>query len=316
MFEEQYRKAFDQALPSEELQQETLALLQEAQDHHIQPEQPVRKWKLAYTVSLAGTAAAILICVVSASFWMDRGQKYDEIEGEWTTNDSLFSENEAFCSDDPAENTVEDSAASLHQDENKTASGSDEDSDQAEDSELKSDNEENKSDNNAPVIVNNGETKTYLSLADFVEELEAMSAPGFGTNYLYSKELLIIPSLTYEEARFRCLYLDIASGNYSYSYLITSEGVQYYLEIRTELTLPKTADALSKILENISANITFRKEENGYRYSFEEQGEVTVRVYPTDGTAIPDEETADQILKTHFSLHRYDPDNPCLNMTY
>lgn len=318
MFEKKYKEAFDQIQPSEALQQETLELMKEAQNHRPATEPPRKTWKLAYTVSLASTAAAIMICVISASFWLGQGKKFEEAEGEWDVigeNDSTFTEDQQDDKDknitDPGES---DDTSKNHEAPSSSAPKDDENANNS----LKSDSEsdvvgdESESDPNAPVVIDTADTKTYLSLGAFLNAIDAMETPGFGTDYLNSKELLLLPASLPEGARFRCLYLETESGNYTYSYLLESG---HYLEIKVNADLPRTADALTALQQSLPAEYTLKKSGNQRTYTFGDFAEMSVSLLPIGNADLPDETAADALLKT-FEPALYTGNNPYLDLTY
>lgn len=319
MFEKQYKETFDEIRPSDSLQQETLELMKEAQNHRLAPEPPRKTWKLAYTVSLASTAAAIMVCVVSASFWLSQGQKFEESEGDWTAvgdKDDAFSEDQS----DDANMSIIDPGESSNENKNYDAPSSssspgadnkDKESDASTEDEME-ENIEKESYPNAPVVIDTADTKTYLSLGAFLNAINAMETPGFGTNYLNSKELLLLPASLPEGARFRCLYLDTVSGDYTYSYLLESG---YYLEIKVSADLPKTADELTTLQQDLPAEYILKKNGNQRSYLFGNFAEMSVSLLPIGNAELPDETAADELLKA-FDPALYNGNNSYLDLTY
>ena len=85
MFEDRYRKYHQKIRPSDALNRETLALMQEAQDHRASEPERGFRWRPAYTVALAGAAAALLALSLTAGFWFSRGAQYIEESGDLDT---------------------------------------------------------------------------------------------------------------------------------------------------------------------------------------------------------------------------------------
>lgn len=312
MFEKEYKEAFDELQPSTALQQETLELMQEAQNHRPAPEPPRKTRKAAYTVSLAGTAAAVLLCMVLAPYLAKKSSIYEEDEGEWNVvGESDMSFSDDFNADqEPSSPKPEDNA-----DEDKKADASS----KYDESDLKSESStadeieaENTASPNAPVILDTADTKTYRSIGAFITALEQMDAPGFGTAYLNSKELLLLPASLPEGARFRCLYLETATGHYSYSYLLENG---YFLEFKVRANLPKTAEELATLQNNLPADYTLQKSGNQRVYTFGTLGEMTLSLLPIGNAALPDEAAADELLKA-FEPALYTENNPYLDLTY
>ncbi len=311
MFEKEYKEAFDELHPSAALQQETLELMREAQNHRPAPEPPRKTWKAAYTVSLAGTAAAVLLCMVLAPYLTKKSSIYEEDEGEW---DIVGEDNMSFSDDFNADQEPSSPKPGDNADKDKADASS-----KYDESDLKSESStadeieaENTASPNAPVILDTADTKTYRSIGAFITALEQMEAPGFGTAYLNSKELLLLPASLPEGARFRCLYLETATGHYSYSYLLESGC---FLEIKVQANLPKTAEELATLQENLPADYTLQKSGNRRVYTFGALGEMTLSLLPIGNAAPPDEAAADELLKA-FEPALYTENNPYLDLTY
>ena len=308
MFKDQYQDAYKNATPSAELQQETLALMQEARDHHIQPHAPAKKWRLSYTLALASSAAAVLICTVMLSFWISpKGEQINDLQGEadW---DAMDSENQ-FSNGMANGNTAEDQDQMQTNDEAEKDLGENSNADDASKS-------ESLTDPYTPEFISNAQTETYKSLAAFTQALAAKTAPGYGKHYYNTRELLIVPSRLPDGARFRSLSLNIVEGTYSYSYLITANGTPYLLELTAQVQPPKTLSELQQQKEAIAQEtVTVTKAGNSRTYQFGETDQMTLWITPASGDLLPDEATVDLLL-TPFELERCTLNNSLLNMTY
>ena len=305
MSQKRYKDAFDALQPSPALRQETLELMKEVQSHRMTEEPPKKTRKLAYTLSLASTAAAVALCLVLAPFLAKKGELFEESEGQW---DTLDQDNSSFFEDQFS--SLED--ADGLKGKEPTASAPNADADLKSDDEAEENKSENNTGSNAPVIIDTPETTTYLSLGEFVGAIEKMETAGFGTHYISSKELTLLPASLPQGTRFRCLYLDTQSGSYTYSFLL-EKG--YYLEVKVTPSLPKTADELAALQENLPADYTLKKSENQRSYLFGEFAEMTVSLLPIGSAPLPDEAAADEILNA-FEPTFYTENNPYLDLTY
>ena len=106
MFKDEYNKQFEEIAPSPALNEETLALMKEAQAHPLsKPAKPQKKrWVLPICVS---GAAAMLALTVGLSFWLSRPEEFDDIMGDpydevfMQADDSSVSDQTAADSADP-----------------------------------------------------------------------------------------------------------------------------------------------------------------------------------------------------------------------
>ena len=96
MFKDEYNKQFDNVAPSPALNEETLALMKEAQEHPLPKEAKPQKmrWVLPVCVS---SAAAMLALIIGISFWLSKPDVIDDFKGESDiligTTDSAISGN-------------------------------------------------------------------------------------------------------------------------------------------------------------------------------------------------------------------------------
>ena len=167
-----------------------------------------------------------------------------------------------------------------------------------------------------PEISDDKNIKTYLTVREFLDELTQKTAPGYGKNYYNARELLILPNLLPDGARFRHLHLDTRTGKYSYSYHFTKDQKDYIIDIEVDATTPKSLNELRLFKENAAnEQVLTAKEGDRLYYQFGEQDLVTVTL--TDVTATEPltlEETA--TLLTQFGMERCSLLNPVLDMKY
>lgn len=325
-FKDQYQKAFKSAAPSPELQQETLELLQEARDHHIEPEQPVKRWKLAYTLSLASSVAALFFCIVMVGIFGKEGKLFqDEMaDEEWFSEDSKGES-------DGDMNEVQDQFSPLP-DSDKESSSSDQDA--AEDSADK-EKEQNTTDSSihddwvedeaepapsdpkAPVFLDNDDVRSYKSFSAFIQALTDKTAPGYGKNYYLARELLIVPSKLPDGARFRVVDLYAKDGRYSYSYLLKKDQQEYLLQITVFGGTPQTLSDLFSCKEALAEeSVTMERKDHIRIYHFGEKEKVYLELHPANQIDPPPSEgETDEILGV-FDLERCSLTNPLLEMAY
>lgn len=366
MFEEQYRKYCREIKPSEELNDETLALMKEARDHRatIQPPAPL-KWKPAVVLPIAGTAAAAAVALVIVGVWLTRGN--GDLQEEAGDISAAFGEDSFYSTADPDDDydsaiqdyldenepaeKPEDSSASdtVGGSANSTTGSSDIVADSPTDSTGNSDDdsssdsagdilygsgtssgEENDApedegqstepalpaDPYGPEISQEKNVETYLSIRDYLDALTQKTAPGYGSNYYNARELLIVPNLLPDGARFRHLYLNTRTGKYSYSYHFTKDGKDYIIDVEVNVVTPKNLNELRLYKEHAAEEeILTAKDGDRLYYQFGEQDLVTVTL--TDVTAtvpLTTDETA--ALLTQFDLERCSLLNPVLDMKY
>lgn len=167
-----------------------------------------------------------------------------------------------------------------------------------------------------PEISDDKNIKTYLTVREFLDELTQKTAPGYAKNYYNARELLILPNLLPDGARFRHLHLDTRTGKYSYSYHFTKDQKDYIIDIEVDATTPKSLNELRLFKENAAnEQVLTAKEGDRLYYRFGEQDLVTVTL--TDVTATEPltlEETA--TLLAQFGMERCSLLNPVLDMKY
>lgn len=357
MFEEKYRKYYQEMTPSEELNEETLALMMEARDHRAaEPNQPVRRKSLVW-IPIAATAAAAMVALVIVGAWT-RGDTYEDMAGDLenafsesipgtdipdedpgaapegsdqaTPDDSLADQTE------PEQNKSDSSTSS--DDENKSEPGSTQPDDPAEGEDQAGSNaggaddstteeEEDATGGNtnssptpadpyAPVVSTAKKTATYLSLRDFLNALAKKETTGYGSKYYNARELIIVPNLLPDGARFRHLHLNTENGKYSYSYLFTNEGKNYIIDIEVNAKTPKTLRDLNLQKQAIAEEeILTGKKENHLYYLFGTQDEVTVTVTAPESDAALTEEQVATLLE-QFKLERCSLTNTVIDMKY
>lgn len=80
MFKDEYNKQFDEIAPSPALNEETLALMQEAQAHPQPMPAKTQKLRWVLPVCVSG-AAAMLALTVGLAFWLKNPETMDDIKG-------------------------------------------------------------------------------------------------------------------------------------------------------------------------------------------------------------------------------------------
>lgn len=80
MFKDEYTKQFEQIAPSPALNEETLALMQEAQAHATPKGAKPQKMRWVLPVCVSG-AAAMLALTVGLAFWFSRPEEFNDIMG-------------------------------------------------------------------------------------------------------------------------------------------------------------------------------------------------------------------------------------------
>lgn len=355
MFEDRYRKYHQKIRPSDALNRETLALMQEAQDHRASEPERGFRWRPAYTVALAGAAAALLALSLTAGFWFSRGAQYIEESGDLDTVVSGGSADRENAADVPETSGgatgAEDGATSEEQpeaappeeegngesggeeapsggsDSDETApSGGDSGGSAESDPETPTDSEpeepsageepEEPADPRDPVIINDDETRTYTTIRAFLDDLKNKKTEGYGTHYYTARELIIVPSLLPDNARFRHFYLYPQTGRYAYSYLFTAEGVDYLLDIKVDASSASTLKELNRQKEAIREEKVLTKfSGNQMMVLFGTSDLVTVSL-----TAVGSEQelTREQVsaLLEQFALERCSLTNTIVDLTY
>lgn len=343
MFEEQYRKYFQEIQPSDALNEETFALMKEAQDHKASLPPKKLRWKPAVVIPAAGTAAAVLVAVIVGSFWLHNGRKVaeeDELMGSLDVfvsasdsaaapgNDSNAQAEDALIGDDLPEDTgdpqepletekVEEPSTSAPQEQPESDSPDGSTGDAASGTSPETmQPDTGTADPREPDIINDGTTVTYTSLREFLTTLAAKETPGYGSNYYNARELIIVPSRLPDNARFRHFHLNTETGKYSYSYLFTTGDKEYFLDIDVNAKPPKTLRDLNLQKEAIATEeIGTGKKGNQLFYLFGQNDYITVTLTEVNSVvALTEEEVA--TLLADFQLERCSLSNAVLDMKY
>lgn len=360
MFEDRYREYYQKLNPSDELNAETLALMQEAQDHRAaEPEKPLR-WRPAYTVSIAGTAAAVVAVMIMVGFWFGKGTRYDEMSGDLDTlvlggsqtsggtseslpqgtddsNGSQETENGAIGvssassgnSASPAEGDKPGSTGSADPDSpadntdqqpadgnSSPAPGGDEPGGGQKPEEQPGQQPETPVDPREPVIINNSTTRTYTTIRSFLNALSKKTAEGYGSNYYTARELIIVPSLLPDNARFRHFYLYPETGKYAYSYVFTADGKDYIIDIKADIKAAKTLKELNQQKAAVAEEqLRTNASGNQLMYLFGSSDLVTVTLTAVGSAEKPTQEQVAALL-AQFKLERCSLTNPIVDMAY
>ncbi len=378
MFEKQYKKYCQEMTPSPALEKETVALMQEAQNHRTAPPPQPLRWRPAVVLPIAGTAAAAAIALVITGGWLLRGDG-DTFNDTFTEDfDSVFEsiedEEQAPGTDDGEisdEMQPDDSADKEIPEEDGLKSDSDEDqsnqndlkdedeksnpSEKPEQDQLKEepsegtssvpdDEDEKKEENQSstppssdsddadksddaeipttpidpygPEVSHEKGIDTYLSIREFIDALAKKETTGYGKNYYNARELLIVPNLLPDGARFRHLHLNTKNGKYNYSYYFAKDGQDYIIDIEINAKTPKNLNELRLMKQDIAKEeILSAKKDDQLFFLFGKQDEVTVTL--TDVHAanrLTEEETA--TLLSQFKLERCTLTNNIIEMKY
>lgn len=335
MLEEQYRKYFQEITPSDALNEETFVLMKEAQDHRAAPPPKPLRWKPAVVASATGTVAAALVAVIVAGFWLHGGKKTVEIEDMAGSLDVVVnnSANSAVQESDPAN----DADGSDAEEPTESAPQTQEPEAVPEESESVSEPEEqpekftqeesastapestgstSSADPREPDLINDGNTVTYTSIREFLTALAAKETPGYGSNYYNARELIIVPSRLPDNARFRHFHLNTETGKYSYSYLFTAGGKEYFLDIDVNAKPPKTLRDLNLQKEAIATEeLGTGKKGNQLFYLFGQNDYITVTLTEVNSTVALTEEQVAALL-ANFQLERCSLTNAVLDMKY
>lgn len=100
-------------------------------------------------------------------------------------------------------------------------------------------------------IIESYACKTYTELPSFVAAIEARNTPGYGSEYYNARELLLLPTRLPDGAKFRYLYLNPQTGNYSYSFQFEEKKVLYLLDFEVSQVLPSSALSMEEALQGI-----------------------------------------------------------------
>lgn len=338
MFDEQYRKMNQKIQPSPALNEETAALMREARDHGaaLPPKKAV--WKAAILIPAASVAAAVLVAAVLLSFWLNRGETIQEATGN--PDNVIYGESEpdtesedgstAPPEEDPLptdpENTAppeEDLPEAPGEDDGTPAPGTDTPEEDPEDT---PEGDEGKpgstapstgsSDPYGPDVIHDDTTTTYLSIRAFLNALAKKETPGYGRNYYNARELILVPSKLPNQARFRHLHLENASGKYSYSYLFSANGKEYILDVQVDAKAPKTLQELT-IQKKLLSGEKVQTGQKGDQlfFLFGENDYITVTVTEPKSTVLLNEEQVTALL-SQFELERCGITNTLIDMVY
>ncbi len=339
MFKDDYRKLFEDCTPSPALEQETLALMAEAQAHGTIIATPKKSKKpLILSLSLSGAAAMVAI-TVGLSFWLHRPEelnpdKAGDINSVLSGNSSVQADKESDNAAPPAEQEPqqEDEAtkgeAAPEQKEESDSTGDAAPEDLPEDqgalggADSSTDDSEKPAENTspapvsplAPVLLENKTTETYLSIQEYLDALTAKKTIGFNKNYMAEPALVIVPSYLPQKVQFRHLHAK-SNGAYSYSYLLTDGENQYFLDISAPATFPRTLrDLHLRVRATKGEYEGMDKIENKRIYYFGLYEEITVTLTTVNGAAPTLEET-DRIL-ADLMLDRYTVQNTLVQLKY
>ena len=341
MFKDDYRKQFEDVAPSPALEQETLALMAEAQDHgFITPPQKSKK-PLILSLSLSG-AAALVAVTVGLSFWLhrpediapDKAGDIDQVLAGNSSTSSNSNDNSAL----PEDETVKGDAAPEQSDEDTATGGSsgstapestpetpttgeaDTSTGNSDDKEVNENYEGSENTGTAPVSpvgpveINDKNTETYLSIQSYLDALQAKKTIGYNKNYMADPALVIVPSWLPQKVQFRHLYAT-ANGAYSYSYLLTDGENQYFLDISAPATFPRTQRDLNLRVRAVKGEYEgMDKVENKRIYYFGNYEKITVTLTTVNGAAPTLEET-DRLL-ADLQLDRYTVQNTLVQLEY
>ena len=354
MFKDEYNKQFEDVTPSPALNEETLALMKEAQAHPMPTAKPQKlRWVLPVCVS---GAAAMLALTVGLGFWLKNPETVDDIKGY----DELFiwpgdsADSEEFGSANAVPNDTNkavndaennDGDASSIPDDNKndeqpaeknkgTADDDNTDDDATDVSQPETIPDQEKGDDaapeqsetdepqdpkpivdpKAPVEMTDKKTETYLSLRAFLDAVATKKTIGYKTNYLTEESLVIVPAWLPANARFRQVYA-YSNGGYTYSYLMESESASYFLNVVVSATLPKTQRDLQLRLKGISAEEKLLKQTpQQWTYYFGNYDKAIVTVTTIDGKFVSMEQV--EPLLTNMNFARYTVQNTLVELTY
>lgn len=339
MFKSEYTKQFDELTPSTALNEETLALMQEAQAHPLPKAKKKTNLRWVLPVCASG-AAAMVALTIGLAVWFNKPEVFDDIQGydEYflrTDDAPVSSKSDSDASDSSAalpqdDGESENASSSAQPDENKGSPAQNETPDNAQPEQEKGeeqpapDQEENENssstpseeqvDLGAPLEITDKKTETYLSLRAFVDALGAKKTIGYKTNYLMEESLAIVPSWLPTTARFRQVYA-YSNGGYAYSYLLEEKETEYLLNITVSATQPKTQRDLLLRLEGLkNEEKLIKKENHQWTFYFGVYDKAIVTVSTLDGKAVSMEQAAE--LLTTLDFARYTEQNTLVEMTY
>lgn len=338
MFKSEYTKQFDEFTPSTALNEETLALMQEAQAHPLpQAKKTTLRWVLPVCVS---GAAAMVALTVGLAIWFNKPEVFDDIQGydEFFIQDATPSGGSADSDDaavdsnapvddamkedeqskgesDSSKNEGDKGTATPEQSEDDEEKGEEQPApDQEQDENTASTPSEEQVDLGAPMEITDKKTETYLSLRAFVDALGAKKTIGYKTNYLMEESLAIVPSWLPTTARFRQVYA-YSNGGYAYSYRLEEQETEYLLNVTVSATQPKTQRDLLLRLEGLkNEEKLIKKENHQWTFYFGTYDKAIVTVTTLDGKAVSMEQAAE--LLTTLDFARYTVQNTLVELSY
>lgn len=112
MFKDQYNQQMDEITPSPSLNEETLALMQEAQEHPLPMPSKPQKMRWILPVCVSG-AAAMLALTVGLSVWLSRPELMNDLKGQGelflsvdsSVSGTIGNEEDPFVKDETTENS-------------------------------------------------------------------------------------------------------------------------------------------------------------------------------------------------------------------
>lgn len=349
MFKDEYTKQFEEITPSPALNEETLALMKEAQAHPMPIAKPQKmRWVLPVCVS---GAAAMLALTVGLAFWLKNPETMDDIKGYdelfiWPEDSVASGESELDNADQNDLLGDAESNASKPQDNGaSTGEGTKNDGEEPSSDENKGTADDmtetlppesapeqdqggssapEKSENEvppaepidpkAPVEISDKKTETYLSIRAFLDAVVAKKTIGYKTNYLTEEALVIAPTWLPTNARFRQIYA-YSNGGYTYSYLMDGENESYFLNVAVSATLPKTQRDLNLRVKGISEEERLlKKTPQQWTYYFGNFDRAIVTVTTIDGKPVSMEQA--EPLLTNLNFARYTAQNTLVELTY
>lgn len=261
------------------LEEETLALMREARDHEGILQKPRKKWRTVHTALSAVLALLIAVTVTLTALLSGGGKTYIDEQGsaeDLLAPPSTNQTGEQKPSPQPPQTPAE-------------------------------------KDPLPPEIIQNSTTATYTALGDFIRALEQKNAPGYGKYYYNTRPLLLLPSRLPDGAVFRCLYLDIESGNYSYSFRFEDQKTLYLLEFDVKAKLPATAmEVESKIAALREEKVDVTRQGITLTAAFGEDSVTATLTAPKSEEPI-DEKIVKKIFDS-IALERCSAENPFLNI--
>ncbi len=265
MFEEQYRKLYQNITPPKSLNNETIALMAEARNHRAKPlPAPKSKLPMILWLSIGGTLLVALIAAVAILAWLNRGARIDETLGVLDPN-TLATEQEPAPAPDVDQPASKPEALPQESEPQTQA-----DAAQPE-----------------IAIVPADQFETFDA---YFKALDEKKTIGFGTQYYLAKELIVVPDGLPKDAEFLGIS-QYEDGQYSYSYLLKTENGSFLIAVQSQISLADTAKALDAQIALLKdeAKPTFLSEGNTRTYRFGAQDTVTVTVTREAETAPTDE---------------------------